>query len=354
MKAAPQVVAYDTQNTTLGKGMGRDPGHKVIRSSEQLSGWLHRHAELRRLTFPAPAGDRRIHTHIAGDSGAMARDEREMVGWVELSPQEPVVAGSVGSFRLVYHVGEYGIDDGGTVKISVRFASDWGKPQFDDPQGPNYTTVSTDGPGQLRARFDPKGFIRPWQKCLVVDNAEWALSKGDTISVVYGDRSQGSPGTVAQTFRETTFEFRVAVDAFGTGQFIVLQDQPELEIVPAAAAKLILIGPTRVSVDEPFAVGVKVEDAWGNPAVGHDGVARLAIPDGIQGLPEQIDFTGQDGVVRIEGVRCTSIGSYLIAAEAEGLARGEGQNAGKLKGSATKSLTAITAQFLHKVPPTFA
>lgn len=254
----------------------------------------------------------------------MARDEREMVGWVELSPQEPVVAGSVGSFRLVYHVGEYGIDDGGTVKISVRFASDWGKPQFDDPQGPNYTTVSTDGPGQLRARFDPKGFIRPWQKCLVVDNAEWALSKGDTISVVYGDRSQGSPGTVAQTFRETTFEFRVAVDAFGTGQFIVLQDQPELEIVPAAAAKLILIGPTRVSVDEPFAVGVKVEDAWGNPAVGHDGVARLAIPDGIQGLPEQIDFTGQDGVVRIEGVRCTSIGSYLIAAEAEGLARGEG------------------------------
>ncbi|MBT3345477.1 MAG: DUF3604 domain-containing protein [Gemmatimonadetes bacterium] len=253
----------------------------------------------------------------------MARDEREMVGWVELTPQDPVVAGSTGSFQLTYHVGEYGIDDGGTIKISVRFASDWGKPQFDDPKGLNYTTVRTDGPGRLQARFDPKGFIRPWQKCLVIDNAEWALSKGDTITVVYGDRSQGSAGTVAQTFREYSFEFRVAVDAFGTGQFIVLDEQPALEIVPAAAAKLVVIGPTRVAVGEQFALGVKVEDAWGNPAVAHNGMARLDIPAGVEGLPEQVDFSGQEGVVRIEGGRCTVPDTFSILATAPGLERGE-------------------------------
>jgi len=249
--------------------------------------------------------------------------DASMVGWVELTPQDPVVAGSVGSFQLTYHVGEYGIDDGGTVKISVRFASDWGKPQFDDPTGLNYTTVCTDGPGRLQARFDPKGFIRPWQKCLVIDNAEWALSKGDTITVVYGDRCQGGPGTVAQTFREYTFEFRVAVDAFGTGQFAVLDDQPTLEIIPDKAAKIVMISPTRVAVGEAFAVGIKVEDVWGNPAVGHQGQVELQVPEGVVGLPTQVDLTGHDGVIRIDGVQCAHAGSIMLAATAPGLTRGE-------------------------------
>ena len=255
---------------------------------------------------------------------ATAPDARQMFGWVELSPQDPVVAGSTGSFQLTYHVGEYGIDDGGTVKVSVRFASDWGKPQFDDPKGLNYTTVHTDGPGRIQARFDPKGFIRPWQKCLVIDNAEWALSKGDRITVTYGDRSQGGPGTVAQTFREYTFEFRVAVDAFGTGQFVVLDDQPTLEIVPAEAAKLVVITPTRVEVGEPFAVGVKVEDTWGNPAVGQGGRVQVDVPEGVDGMPTSIDFADQEGVVRIEGVRCTKAGRLLFKATADGLDSGEG------------------------------
>ena len=69
------------------------------------------------------------------------------------------------------------------------------------------------------------GYIRPWQKCLVIDVAEWALAKGDTITVVYGDTQGGSPGTVAQTFRERTFEFKVVVDAFGTGQFVEIETQ---------------------------------------------------------------------------------------------------------------------------------
>ena len=236
-----------------------------------------------------------------------------------------MVAGTTGTFTLVYHVGRYGIDDGGTLKIAVRFASDWGYPQSEDPAPPNYYTVSTSGAGRIRHRFDLKGYIRPYQKCLVIDVAEWALREGDTITVVYGDRSQGSPGTVLQTFQEYRFEFKVAVDAFGTGQFVELEEFPALEIVPAEAAKLVVIGPTQVERGERFWVGIKLEDEWGNPAAGYRGTVRLENGAGFEGLPETYSFTAEDeGVRRFEGVSCAQTGTHTLgAADAGGLPRGE-------------------------------
>ena len=182
----------------------------------------------------------------------MTRKTGRYIGWAELKPSGSVVAGSLGTYTLTYHVGEYGIDDGGTLKIAWRFASDWGRPQSQDPTALDYCTVTTDGPGRISHRWDPKGYVRPWQKCLVIDVSEWALSRGERITVVYGDRSGGSAGTVAQTFQERTFEFKVCVDPFGTGRFIEIEDQPAVEIVPASPARLVLTAPTRVVRGEPF------------------------------------------------------------------------------------------------------
>ena len=245
------------------------------------------------------------------------------IGWAELTPPGPVVAGSVGTYTLTYHVGEYGIDDGGTLKIAWRFASDWGRPQSRDPSALDYCTVATDGPGRISRRWDPKGYIRPWQKCLVIDVSEWALSRGDTITVVYGDRSGGSPGTVAQTFLEKTFEFRVCVDPFGTGRFVEIEDPPVVEIVPAAAAKLVVAGPTRAVRGEPFALGVKVEDEWGNPARGFAGRVQLDGSAGIEGLPGEVPFSGREGgVQRIPEVSAAAPGACRVAAR-HGSLRGE-------------------------------
>ena len=242
------------------------------------------------------------------------------MGWAELEPSGPVVAGSVGTYTLTYHVGEYGIDDGGTLKIAWRFASDWGRPQSEDPAALDYYTVTTEGPGRISHRWDPKGYIRPWQKCLVIDVSEWALSKGDRIAVVYGDRSGGSPGTVAQTFLERTFEFKVCVDPFGTGRFMEIEDQPVVEIVPASAARLVVIAPTRVVRGESFALGVKVEDEWGNPARGHQARVALEGPDGLEGVPEEVVFTGREGGVRrIPGVTAEAAGTCRVVARSGSL-----------------------------------
>ncbi len=147
-------------------------------------------------------------------------DFKTMYGRAEVGPQKKVVAGSSGTLSLTYHVGRYGIDDCGTVKIAVRFASDWGHPQTEDPKTPNYVSVSTTGRSRIAYRFDLKGYVRPYQKCLVIDVEEWGLAEGDRITVIYGDTSGGSSGMAMQTFREYRFEFRVAVDPFGTGEFV--------------------------------------------------------------------------------------------------------------------------------------
>ncbi len=244
----------------------------------------------------------------------MTRKTGRYIGWAELEPSGSVMAGSVGTYTLTYHVGEYGIDDGGTLKIAWRFASDWGRPQSEDPTALDYCTVTTDGPGRISHRWDPKGYVRPWQKCLVIDVAEWALSRGDRITVVYGDRSGGSEGTVAQTFQERTFEFKVCVDPFGTGRFIEIEDQPVVEIVPASPARLVLTAPTRVVRDKPFALGVKLEDEWGNPVRGHQG--RVALdPGGLEGVPAEVVFTGlEEGVLRIPEVSAEAAGTYRVSA----------------------------------------
>ena len=101
----------------------------------------------------------------------------------------------------------------------------------------------------MSLRFE--GYIRPYQKCIVIDVEQWALAEGDVIRIVYGDQSQGSPGTVVQTFREYYFQYKVAVDCFGTGQFVELEQHPQLEIVPDQPAKLVLIAPTQVAVRTP-------------------------------------------------------------------------------------------------------
>ena len=46
------------------------------------------------------------------DSTVVA-DHKTMYGWAEIEPAGRITAGSTTSFTLTYHVGRYGIDDGG-------------------------------------------------------------------------------------------------------------------------------------------------------------------------------------------------------------------------------------------------
>ncbi len=237
-----------------------------------------------------------------------------LYGSARLTPAEPIVAGSYGTWQLVYTVGEYGFDDGGTIMVAWRFATDWGFPQTEDPTAPDYLTVISNGPALLQARFDQKGGVRPWRKCLIIDVVDDGLWPGDEVTITYGDTSGGSPGARAQTFCEDSFEFRVLVNPIATGEFTRLPTSPEVAIISGPATSLVCIAPTTAAIGERAEVVVKAEDSWGNPARSYEGTVSLACEGPtLTGLPGSFTFTPDDQGVHRFPVTVTDAGTARVS-----------------------------------------
>ena len=234
---------------------------------------------------------------------------RSYYGWAEIDPDRAVVAGETGTWRIVYHVGKYGIDDGGVIKIAWRDVSDWQRPQFEDPAAPAYASVSTTGPATLKAVFDRQRYIRPWRYCVTIDVFDDSLSEGDTVTLVLGDTSGG--GSRAQTFCKDAFEFRVSVDWCGTWVYTEVPS-PKVPIVSGAPNKLIVLGPSETTPGEATWIGIKAEDMWGNPCAGYRGTVTIDA-DGLDGLPETFVFQPEHrGTMRFENATAPTTGIYRV------------------------------------------
>ena len=189
----------------------------------------------------------------------------DSLGHVSCSLPGRVVAGSYQTCRLTYTAGFSGIDDTGSIKVVMRYATDCGLPQFDRPQAPNYTTARASNGARLQLRYDPKDNLRPWGKTIHLKIVQGFLRQGDRIDLTLGDRSGGSPGWRIQTFVEKSFELRVLVDRFATYSFELLPDPPRFRVVAGEPVRLVAVAPTLAGAGEPIPVWSKLEDRWGNP-----------------------------------------------------------------------------------------
>lgn len=239
--------------------------------------------------------------------------ERMGSAWVE--PAGAVEAGSYQSFTLTYRAGFFGIDDTGSIKVVHRFASDMGRPQFDDPNAPNYVTVEASNGAVLHAEYDMKRNIRPWDKTLYIKVVRGFLREGDEIIVRFGDRRGGGPGMRVQTFCEESFEFRVLVDAIATYNYVELPEQPAIEIVPGPPATWKAILPTLRPRGQPFRLCLKGEDRWGNPSDRHDaGGTQLALRANlpVAGLPERVSFEPGSFSIVLESLSVAESGDLSV------------------------------------------
>ena len=148
-----------------------------------------------------------------------------------MTPAGAFEAGSYASLTITYTAGYFGIDDTGAVRVVTRFATDMGRPQFNDPQAPNYVSVEASNGAQLELRFDPKGHVRPWDRTISIRVLQGFLREGDTLTIRLGDRRQGSPGIRMQTFAERDFQLKLFVDPIATGIFTEVPSSPRLDIV---------------------------------------------------------------------------------------------------------------------------
>jgi Protein of unknown function (DUF3604) len=236
----------------------------------------------------------------------------ERMGTAVVSPTGAFEAGSFQYFTLVYTAGYFGIDDTGSIKIVHRFASDMGRPQWSNPHAPNYTTVEASNGALLDVLYDPKLNIRPWDKTLLIRVIRGFLREGDTITVRFGDRRQGSPGIRIQTFVEPTFEFRVLVDAIATCDYVELPVQPSIAIIAGPPVSWKAVLPTLRRCGERFRLGFKGEDKWGNPSDQVEAVFALRANLRVRGLPEAISLRPGEYAKSVDGLSVAEPGDLLI------------------------------------------
>jgi hypothetical protein len=239
------------------------------------------------------------------------RTDAEHVGRAWFTPDRPIVAGEHGTWTFTYEVGAYGYDERARLKIASRFASDWGRPQFTDARGANYTTIRLEtkcATAVASLAFEPRGQVRPWFKCLVASVADGSLYPGDRIHITLGDTSGGGPGSRAQTFREKGCEWRFFVDPFGTELYEPLRGSPVVDVVGGTLHRLVVVAPTTVRPGEPFDAVVKAEDVWGNPCERFEG--EVTLRGDVEGLPPSVRWRSNEvAVTRLPGLSLRAAGA---------------------------------------------
>ncbi len=224
-------------------------------------------------------------------------------GSVSISPTDDVVVGSFSTWTVTFTVGAYAMDVGGGLKIGTRRQADFGHPQFDDPNGDNYATVSCSRDGAtFETYFDHRGHKRPFNAVVVVRLTAGPLYPGDTITVVLGDTSGGSRGLAVQTFPETASDFAVFMDPISSGEYKrVYCASPNFSILTGPSTYYTIVAPTLVQTAQPFRVQVRGNDKFGNPT-----------PVSASGLTLDADPVLEFNLNEASG-RATWIGNIILA-----------------------------------------
>ena len=226
-------------------------------------------------------------------------------GSATLAPTGPVRIRSFQTLTVTYTAGKFGLDDTGAIRIAFRWVHDIGRLQASDPAGVNYVTATASNGVPLTVYVEPYGY-RPWGGVRITVNGGY-LSEGDTITVHFGDTAQGSPGMRMQTIAESAYQLKVSVDSCATGQFAPLDDALCLELVAQPPHLYSIVAPTLRRPGEPFFIGIRVEDLWGNPTSPGAKTFRIEADGPVDGLPDTVTFA--------DGALAREIPGLSIAAE---------------------------------------
>lgn len=232
------------------------------------------------------------------------------LGSVRLEPSGPLEVRSMAVLRLVYTVGHHGLDDRGAFKVVMRFPADGGAWQLENPSEPNHVKIEASRPCDFRARFEAFGNARPWFKALTVQVVGGCLREGDTVTLTLSIR--------LQTFCEDAWRLRFLVDPCATGHFVEVPDPLYVEIGPGPPDRWVAVLPTRWPVGEPFRLGIRAEDAHGNPTDQAAGVLQLQADGPIAGLPQAVEVRPGQRAICLEGLTCDQPGTLRLTVRDEG------------------------------------
>jgi hypothetical protein len=254
---------------------------------------------------------------MVGEAGSTvepgdAANDPTLYGHVRIEGAEQVETRSFQTFRMIYTLGRYGLDDTGAIRVAFRAMSDFGRLQMSDPTAAGYTSAKASNGCKLQLDYQARGHNRPRFKSLTVHVGGGYMREGDTIEIVFGDTSQGSPGMAMPTFVDPAFEFKLYADVVATGHFTAVPGTPAIEVKPGPPAHWRAVLSSLRRPGESFIFGVKAEDKWGNPTELAQANLRFETSLPVDGLPETFDYTKGNRAHTFEGLSCAQEGVLRI------------------------------------------
>ena len=240
---------------------------------------------------------------------------------IAITSSDEIVSESWGSITFTISIGEGGVrigdgfsilspSDGNRFKWKVRHLS-WSTWQTTSPEAAGYTTVITSRDGAVVV---PE--VLGERNVLNLRVSDGNLQAGDTITVVYGDKSGGSPGVKVSALARRCFfplsKLNDSGETWGAIAWDKYKDAPSLEVIGKKASKFNVAANPLQESGKRFSIKVAAYDDKGNLDINYRGTISFQSSDQLAELPPDYSFTAFDGGVHVFDVVLNDTGCNTI------------------------------------------
>ncbi|MDA1074837.1 MAG: DUF3604 domain-containing protein [Proteobacteria bacterium] len=199
-------------------------------------------------------------------------DEKPLAIGSLTADEGPFEAASFVSIRQTYRVGQRAMTVGAGFLIARHFMPNFGLWQASDPQGDNFIAIASSNESVSFVSDTAKiagmhGGFRESIDTLVFRVATGTLSPDDTVTITYGDQTQGSRGLLMPTFSSDRMPLPIYLAFERGGHFFTLPIQP-IVVSGTQIARVRGFAPSVVDLNEKFTLSVRAEDRYFNRATG--------------------------------------------------------------------------------------
>jgi hypothetical protein len=190
-------------------------------------------------------------------------------------------ADSYQTIAQTFTVGSRDLEPGAYLMVAQNYMSTQGKYQTDDPLADNYVSVRSSNPSArfkatTKRKFGMHGGFRFPTPNIAFELVEGRLTKGDTLTVVYGDRRGGSRGFQVHAISNDAYQLplylsfgdenRRLTDRLMDIGYAYLLDMVPFKVVGVEASGVHGFAPSTAKAGEAFEVSVRTEDRYLNRA----------------------------------------------------------------------------------------
>ncbi|MBC7286879.1 MAG: DUF3604 domain-containing protein, partial [Armatimonadetes bacterium] len=205
-------------------------------------------------------------------------------------------------------LGGFALPPGGQVKLLLCGGRgnpcDWGWPQTDRSQDEGYVSARASN-GAALSLWVPK-CQDTGEVAVVVTVGEPGITENDTVTILLGDKSQGSPGIRPQTFSQRRKPLKVFIRETDAAEWTEASNPPVLDVLGGPADRIRAFVPAAIRPNEEFDALLKVEDEFGNVASFYEGSFSMeAIGAELIG-PDEVSIARDEGCLKLlRGLRVT-------------------------------------------------